>query len=106
MGQLIAAATVKTRWQSIHVLGMDNTYINFGMVLGAIFLAYCVYTPVLNAYFQTRPLRFTHWLPGIPWAFVSIAFDEVRKFTMRITSRNNVATGKVEKGWVEINSMY
>uniref|UniRef100_A0A7S2BYF1 Cation-transporting P-type ATPase C-terminal domain-containing protein n=1 Tax=Florenciella parvula TaxID=236787 RepID=A0A7S2BYF1_9STRA len=104
--QLFAAATVKTRWQSVTTLGMDNTYINFGIVIGCITLAYAVYTPILNNVIQTRPIRFTHWLPGIPWAFVIIAFDEVRKFTMRITSRVNLKTGKIEKGWVEKNSMY
>jgi len=106
MCQLFAAATVKTRWQSILTLGMDNTYINFGIVFGIILTAYCVYTPWGMLVLGTRPLRFTHWLPAVPWAFVLLAYDEVRKFMMRITSRINPETGKLEKGWVEKNSMY
>lgn len=104
--QLFAAVGVKTRWQSVITFGMDNTYINFGIVIGCIVLAYGVYMPLMNDWIQTRPLRFTHWLPGIPWAFVIIAFDEVRKFVMRITSRVDQSTGKMQKGWAESNSMY
>jgi hypothetical protein len=106
MCQLFAAATVKTRWQSILTPGMDNTYINFGIAFGIILTAYCVYTPWGILVLGTRPLRFTHWLPAVPWAFVLLAYDEVRKFMMRITTRMNLETGKMEKGWIEKNSMY
>eukprot|EP00622_Pseudochattonella_farcimen_P004228 FR739573.1.p1 GENE.FR739573.1~~FR739573.1.p1 ORF type:complete len:200 (+),score=1.93 FR739573.1:83-601(+) len=104
--QLAAAIVIKTRWQSVRVLGLDNTVINFGVFIGLIALAYCVYIPQLNLLLETRPLRFTQWLPGIPWAATIVCYDECRKFLMRVTSTWDEQTGKKKLGWMEANSYY
>ncbi len=57
-----------------------------------------------------RPIRFLHWMPGMPYSFSIIIFDEVRKFLMRRTSvaSINPVTGQSVRvaGWLERNTYY
>ena len=34
----------------------------------------------------TQPIRFTHWMPGVPWSMMIFMYDETRKYMMRATS--------------------
>jgi sodium/potassium-transporting ATPase subunit alpha len=73
----------KTRWLSIRQQGMTNPAMNFGLVFETVLgSALCYITP-LGVALNTRPLRFTHWLPGIPFSVFIFLYDEIRKYLMR-----------------------
>ena len=66
----------KTRWLSIRQQGMRNPLMNFGLLFETILGACVCFVPFLNAALQTRPLRFTHWMPGMP--FMVVIFSTMR----------------------------
>merc|ERR1712072_565939 len=104
----------KTRWLSITDQGMKNGLMNFGLLfetlLGTFF---CYFLPVNAA--GTRPLRFTHWMPGMPFCIFIFLYDESRKYWMRREMTRpgygdikDPLTGKITKkyGWVGRNTYY
>jgi len=99
----------KTRWLSMRQQGLRNSTLNFGLffeTLLAAWLCYCKPFHVLG----TRNIRFTHWLPGLPWSMLIFTYDEVRKVLMRGTSpvTTDPATGQLKRvaGWLERNTYY
>jgi magnesium-transporting ATPase (P-type) len=107
--QIAAIIAVRTRWLSIGTHGMDNDMTNFGIYFAFFFSACMLYAPWGNRILATRPLRFTHWLPGLPWAVMIFTYDEARKFLMRVTSRKSILpNGKTRRitGWLEANTYY
>ena len=58
----------------------------------------------------TQPIRFTHWMPGVPWSMMIFMYDETRKSLMRATSPEVVdaVTGAVKRqaGWIEKSTYY
>merc|ERR1719223_858575 len=100
----------KTRWLSIRQQGMSNPLMNFGLLFETILGACVCFVPFLNAALQTRPLRFTHWMPGMPFMVIIFLYDEIRKYLMRTGSTDTVdpQTGQVTKNfnWVGENTYY
>jgi len=100
----------KTRWLSLRTQGLSNTVMNFGLFFETLLGAYLCYVPAFNTALGTRNIRFTHWLPGIPWSMLIFTYDETRKYLMRTTSPEtvDVSTGQVKriKGWLEVNTYY
>ena len=100
----------KTRMNSIREQGMLNFFLNFGLVFETLCAVILCYTPYLNTAIGFRPIRFLHWTPGVPYSFLTFAFDEIRKWLMRRTSysETNPVTGQVIRvpGWLERNSYY
>lgn len=100
----------KTRWLSLRTQGLSNSVMNFGLFFETLLGAYLCYVPAFNTALGTRDIRFTHWLPGIPWSILIFTYDETRKYLMRTTSPETVdqATGQVKriKGWLEVNTYY
>ncbi|GMH48557.1 hypothetical protein TL16_g00318 [Triparma laevis f. inornata] len=100
----------KTRWLSIRNQGLKNNVMNFGLFFETLLGAWLCYQPGINTALGTRNIRFTHWLPGIPWSCLIFTYDEVRKYLMRTTSPESVdkASGQVIrlKGWLERNTYY
>jgi len=100
----------KTRMNSIREQGMLNFFMNFGLIFETICAVILCYTPYLNTAIGFRPLRFLHWMPGVPYSFFIFAYDEIRKFLMRRTSysQTNPTTGQSVRvaGWIERNSYY
>jgi sodium/potassium-transporting ATPase subunit alpha len=100
----------KTRWLSIRQQGMSNPLMNFGLLFETILGACVCFVPFLNAALQTRPLRFTHWMPGMPFMVLIFMYDETRKYLMRTGSTDEVdpQTGQVTKNfnWVGENTYY
>ena len=58
----------------------------------------------------TQPIRFTHWMPGVPWSMMIFMYDETRKYMMRATSPEIVdaVTGAIKRqaGWIEKSTYY
>jgi len=100
----------KTRWLSLRTQGMVNSTMNFGLFFETMLGAWMCYFPGFNQALGTRPLRFTHWLPALPWSALIFTYDECRKYLMRQTSPEMVDkhTGQVirMKGWLERNTYY
>jgi sodium/potassium-transporting ATPase subunit alpha len=100
----------KTRWLSVRTQGMQNTVLNFGLFFETLLAAWLMYAPGLNLGLGTRPVRFTHWFPGIPFSILIFVYDECRKYLMRHTSKEHTmkGTGQVyrDAGWIEQNTYY
>lgn len=73
----------KTRKLSIFNQGLNNRFMNFGLLFETVLGAILVYAPFLNAVFGTRPLHILHWFPGVPLSILIFVYDEVRKSLMR-----------------------
>ncbi|VDL98728.1 unnamed protein product [Schistocephalus solidus] len=87
----------KTRKNSIFQQGMWNHYLTFGLFFEttlAIFLSYC---PGLEYGLRMMPLRWTWWLPALPFSAVIFIFDETRKKLLRTLPPGN---------WVERETYY
>jgi len=100
----------KTRWLSLRTQGMSNSVMNFGLFFETLLGGWLCYMPGINLGLGTRNIRFTHWLPGIPWSCLIFTYDEIRKYLMRTTSPESVdkSTGQIirVKGWLERNTYY
>jgi len=100
----------KTRWLSIRQQGLRNSQLNFGLFFETILAAYFCYIIPIGQQLGTRPIRFTHWLPGLPWSILIFVYDEARKALMRHTSPTTVdaATGRIDRqaGWIERMTYY
>jgi hypothetical protein len=99
----------KTRWLSIADQGMVNPLMNFGLlfetILGSLM---CYFTP-LGAALNTRPLRFTHWFPGMPFCIFIFLYDECRKWLMRKTEKGEIDDDNTLKkvgAWLKENTYY
>lgn len=87
----------KTRKNSLFQQGMWNHHLTFSLFFEttlAIFLSYC---PGLEHGLRMMPLRFTWWLPALPFSAAILIFDECRKKLLRTLKPNN---------WVERETYY
>jgi len=99
----------KTRWLSIKQQGLRNSVLNFGLFFETLLAAWLCYGGVFSV-LGTQPIRFTHWMPGVPWSMMIFMYDETRKYMMRATSPEVVdaVTGAVQRqaGWIEKSTYY
>ncbi|CAF3362233.1 unnamed protein product [Rotaria socialis] len=86
----------KTRRNSIFQQGMNNWMLNFGLVFETVLAAIISYTPYLDTALNTYPLKFLWWLTPIPYFFLILIYDEVRKYIIR----------QAPGGWVERETYY
>ena len=99
----------KTRWLSIKQQGLRNSILNFGLFFETLLAAWLCYGGIFSV-LGTQPIRFTHWMPGVPWSMMIFMYDETRKYLMRATSPEVVdaVTGAVKRqaGWIEKSTYY
>ena len=99
----------KTRWLSIKQQGLRNSVLNFGLFFETLLAAWLCYGGVFSV-LGTQPIRFTHWMPGVPWSMMIFMYDETRKYLMRATSPEIVdtVTGAIKRqaGWIEKSTYY
>ena len=100
----------KTRWLSITSQGMANSNMNFGLFFETWLSAVLAYSAFAQTAFKTRPIRFVHWFPAMPFSIFIFVYDETRKFLLRTTSEVSVdaKTGRAIRnpGWLEYNTYY
>jgi sodium/potassium-transporting ATPase subunit alpha len=100
----------KTRWLSIRQQGMVNPVMNFGLLFETILGCFLCYVPGLGDVLGTRPIRFQHWFPGMPFCLFIFFYDETRKYLMRTTSKKvrDKDTKKMNNypGWLERMTYY
>jgi sodium/potassium-transporting ATPase subunit alpha len=93
----VNAIIAKTRLLSVKQHGMGNWVLNFGLFFEAVLCFLFAYLPFLRTVLGTRDIEFEHWSPGVPFAFIMLLYDEVRKFVIRNFG---------PKSWVELNTDY
>ena len=98
----------KTRWLSIADQGMVNPLMNFGLLFETILGSMMCYFTPLGAALNTRPLRFTHWFPGMPFCIFIFFYDETRKYLMRQTEKDLPEDSTIKKmgSWLKENTYY
>jgi len=86
----------KTRKLSVFQQGMKNWVMNFGLIFETLLAAFLSYTPGMDKGLKMYPLKFSWWLPALPFSLLIFVFDETRKYLLR---RN-------PGGWVEKETYY
>jgi sodium/potassium-transporting ATPase subunit alpha len=86
----------KTRRNSIVHQGMFNKHLLFGLFFETTLAAFLTYCPGLDKGLRMYPLRFTWWIPAMPFSIVIFIYDEVRKYLLR----------RYPGGWLEIETYY
>ncbi|CAD5120356.1 DgyrCDS8929 [Dimorphilus gyrociliatus] len=86
----------KTRRNSIIHQGMFNNHLTFGLFFETALAAFLAYCPGLDKGLRMYPLRWTWWIPPIPFSLLIFVYDEVRKYLLR----------KYPRGWIEFESYY
>merc|ERR1719346_719948 len=86
----------KTRKNSVIHQGMMNHHLTFGLFFETTLAAVLCYTPGLDKGLRMYPLRFTWWIPAMPFSLVIFIYDETRKYFLR----------KYPGGWVEMETYY
>jgi len=74
----------KTRKLSLFRQGMRNMMLNFGLAFETCLALFVVYIPFSDVALGTRPLNPRHLLPALPFTFLIIAYDELRKYWIRV----------------------
>lgn len=87
----------KTRTLSLRIQGMRNNMLNFGLFFETMVACMVAYIPFVNYGLNTRPVHFVHWLAPLPFAIFITIYDEIRKWLMRITTRDLVLFGPKRK---------
>jgi len=86
----------KTRKNSVIQQGMMNHHLTFGLFFETTLAAVLCYTPGLDKGLRMYPLRFTWWIPPMPFSVLIFIYDEIRKHLLR----------KYPGGWVEMETYY
>jgi len=86
----------KTRRNSIIHQGMTNHHLTFGLFFETTLAAFLAYIPGLDKGLRMYPLRFTWWLPAMPFSVAIFVYDECRKYLLR----------GHPGGWVENETYY
>ncbi|XP_022167518.1 sodium/potassium-transporting ATPase subunit alpha isoform X3 [Myzus persicae] len=86
----------KTRRNSIAHQGMRNMALNFSLIFETVLALFLCYLPGMDEALRMYPLKWTWWIPPIPFMLALFIYDEVRKFYIR---RN-------PGGWLEKETYY
>ncbi|XP_026817453.1 sodium/potassium-transporting ATPase subunit alpha-like isoform X3 [Rhopalosiphum maidis] len=86
----------KTRRNSITHQGMRNMALNFSLIFETVLALFLCYLPGMDEALRMYPLKWTWWIPPIPFMLALFIYDEVRKFYIR---RN-------PGGWLEKETYY
>merc|ERR1712158_76038 len=87
----------KTRKLSVFQQGMSNWFMNFGLIFETLLAAFLSYTPGMDKGLKMYPLKFSWWLPALPFSLLIFVFDETRKYLLRRLPAGN---------WIERETYY
>merc|ERR1712029_449225 len=73
----------KTRKLSVFQQGMSNWFMNFGLLFETLLACVLSYTPGMDKGLRMYPLKFTWWLPALPFSLLIFTYDECRKTLLR-----------------------
>ncbi|XP_076755935.1 sodium/potassium-transporting ATPase subunit alpha [Xylocopa sonorina] len=81
--QVADAMISRTRRNSLFRQGISNWALNFGIIFEIIVACVVCYAPYMDEVLRTYPLIVDWWLPGVPYAFIILIYDELRKLWIR-----------------------
>merc|ERR1719232_1739013 len=87
----------KTRKLSVFQQGMNNWFLNFGLIFETTLAAFLCYTPGMDKGLRMYPLKFQWWLPALPFSLLIFCYDETRKYILRSLPKGS---------WVERETYY
>ena len=87
----------KTRRLSVFQQGMNNWFLNFGLLFETALAAILSYTPGMDKCLRMYPLKFNWWLPALPFSAAILISDECRKYIIRHSKRGS---------WIERETYY
>merc|ERR1712062_950968 len=88
----------KTRKLSVFQQGMSNWFMNFGLVFETLLACVLSYSqPIMAKALRMYPLKFSWWLPALPFSLLIFTYDECRKTLLRRLPAGN---------WVERETYY
>merc|ERR1711953_1050753 len=88
----------KTRKNSVFQQGMKNHFMNFGLVFETALACVLSYPqPIMAKALRMYPLKFSWWLPALPFSLLIFTYDECRKTLLRRLPAGN---------WVERETYY
>jgi sodium/potassium-transporting ATPase subunit alpha len=73
----------KTRINSLFNHGITNMVHDLGIVQEIILIALLVYAPFLHYTFGTANIDAVDWFIAVPFSFMIVVYDEIRKYIMR-----------------------
>ncbi|GAU88671.1 hypothetical protein RvY_01321 [Ramazzottius varieornatus] len=73
----------KTRRNSIFHQGMDNWWLNFGLVFETCLAAFLSYCPGMDSGLRMYPLKINWWFPAMPFSLLIWIYDECRRYIIR-----------------------
>lgn len=73
----------KTRRNSLFTQGMNNWFLNFGLVFETCLAAFLSYTPGMSNGLRMYPLAWQWWFPAMPFSLVIWIYDEIRRYILR-----------------------
>ena len=62
---------------------MRNVVLSIGLIEETLLAILLCYIPQLNV-LGTRPIRFVHWFPAMPFSMLIVIYDEIRKYLIRL----------------------
>lgn len=86
----------KTRKLSVFQQGMKNVVMNIGVAFEIFLALLAVYCPGINTVLQMEPINLLDIIPALPFAFIILIYDEIRKLIIR----------KRPGGWVDRETYY
>ncbi|KAL4707722.1 hypothetical protein ACJJTC_014903 [Scirpophaga incertulas] len=81
--QMMNGIICKTRFNSFFHVGMKNNVLNIGLIFELALTCIICYTPGVNDFFRTYPLKLRWWFLALPFALYMFIFDEFRKYCIR-----------------------
>jgi sodium/potassium-transporting ATPase subunit alpha len=73
----------KTRKLSVFQQGMNNWFMNFGLLFETLLAIFLSYTPGMDKGLRMYPLKINWWLPALPFSLLIWVYDECRKTLLR-----------------------
>jgi sodium/potassium-transporting ATPase subunit alpha len=73
----------KTRRNSVFHQGMDNWFLNFGLIFETCLAAFLSYCPGMDAGLRMYPLKINWWFPAMPFSLMIWIYDECRRYILR-----------------------
>ena len=73
----------KTRKLSVLSQGMNNLTLNFALIFETLLAIFLSYTPGMDKALRMYPLRWSWWLPALPFSVLIFIYDEMRKLFIR-----------------------
>ncbi|KAH9632462.1 hypothetical protein HF086_014546 [Spodoptera exigua] len=81
--QMMNGVICRTRYNSLFHVGMKNKIFNIGLVFELLLSCVICYTPGVNTFFRTYPLKIRWWFLALPFCALMFGFDEFRKYCIR-----------------------